>query len=86
MGGGGEDDGRAFVCQAATCHSARASTHTDAQSAERRARRAPSRQGAAPWRPIASKMWSNAAGVMPRSSGGSSFPSIVNDLPVPVWP
>lgn len=24
--------------------------------------------------------------MMPRSSGGSSLPSMVNDLPVPVWP
>ena len=35
---------------------------------------------------IASKIWWKARGMMPRSSGGSFTPSIVNVLPVPVCP
>ena len=35
---------------------------------------------------IASKMWLKLRGITPRSSAGLSFPSMVCDLPVPVWP
>lgn len=35
---------------------------------------------------ISAKMWSTACGMMPRSTGGSSLPSMVCVLPQPVWP
>ena len=35
---------------------------------------------------ISSKIWQQEFGMIPRRSGGSSFPSMVWDFPVPVWP
>lgn len=32
------------------------------------------------------KMWANELGIMPLSSGVERTPSMVNVLPVPVWP